>query len=296
MIQHVGRPVFALLFYDFVVVIAYRVLHWTWIGSQHIPLVLYGSAIGILVGFRNNSAYARWWEGRQLWGQVVNNSRSLGRQVMATLRPKNGHDPIELAELGEMQKRLLYLQIGFSHALRQHLRRLPPWDDLQRVLPPAELELLRNEGNVPLALQGRMSFLMRECQAKGWVDALAWQAMDRNLDDLADAQGGCERIKNTPMPTQYDYFPQLFVQLYCLMLPIGMVANLGWITPLGSTLVGFIFLAVDKIGRELEDPFHHTVFDVPMTAITKGIEIDLRQLLGERELPEPEKPVRGVLW
>jgi putative membrane protein len=111
-----------------------------------------------------------------------------------------------------------------------------------------------------------------------------------------DSQGGAERIKNTPMPRQFDFFPRLFVQIYCLMLPVGMVENMGWYTPVGSTLVGFLFLALDKIGRDLEDPFDNTIHDVPMTAIATTIEINLRQMLGETELPPPAQPVDGILW
>ena len=81
-----------------------------------------------------------------------------------------------------------------------------------------------------------------DCQVRGWIDIAHWRALDDSLDDLVDAQGGTERIKNTPMPKQYDYFPQLFVQMYCVMLPLALVMNMGWYTPLGSTLVGFIFL------------------------------------------------------
>jgi putative membrane protein len=88
----------------------------------------------------------------------------------------------------------------------------------------------------------------------------------------------------------------LFVQIFCLVLPMGLVEQLGWFTPLGSTVVGFMFLALDKIGRDLEDPFDNTIFDVPMTAITVTIETNLRQLLGEMKLPEPVKPIKGVLW
>jgi putative membrane protein len=98
------------------------------------------------------------------------------------------------------------------------------------------------------------------------------------------------------MPKQYDYFPQLFVQMYCVLLPLALVTNMGWFTPLGSTLVGFMFLALDKIGRDLEDPFENTIYDVPLTSITTTIEVNLRQLLGETVLPEAKKPVRGVLW
>ena len=131
---------------------------------------------------------------------------------------------------------------------------------------------------------------------KEWIDALQWRAMDESLNDLADAQGGAERIKNTPMPKQYDYFPQLFVQIYCVLLPLALVTSMGWFTPLGSTLVGFIFLALDKIGRDLEDPFENTIFDVPLTSITTTIETNLRQMLGETKLPAAIAPVDGVMW
>jgi putative membrane protein len=98
------------------------------------------------------------------------------------------------------------------------------------------------------------------------------------------------------MPKQYDYFPQLFVQIYCMLLPLALVTSMGWLTPLGSTLVGFIFLALNQIGRDLEDPFENTVFDVPLTSITVTIEINLRQLLGEKDLPQAVVPVDGVMW
>ncbi len=142
----------------------------------------------------------------------------------------------------------------------------------------------------------RWAVLLRESQMRGWIDIAQWRAMDASLSDLMNAQGGAERIKNTPMPKQYDYFPKLFVQIYCTVLPLALVLNMGWLTPLGSTLVGFIFLALDKIGRDLEDPFENTIYDVPLTSITTTIEINLRQLLGETSLPKPAQPVRGVLW
>ncbi len=293
MLHYVGWRIAALFAWDVAIVLAYKVLHWEWVGSRHIPLALYGGAIGVIVGFRNNSAYARWWEARALWGQIVNNSRSLARQVVTTLRSTHPQDNPALAAL---QTEIVYHQIAYVHALRQHLRGLAPWDDLAPLLPPAVLDALRHQKNVPLAIQRHISGLLIQARTLGWIDALEWQAIDGNLDDLIDAQGGAERIKNTPMPKQYDYFPMLFVQIYCLMLPIGLVENLGWFTPLGSTVVGFMFLALDKIGRDLEDPFENTVYDLPLTSITTTIETNLRQLLGEVNLPAPATPVAGVLW
>jgi ion channel-forming bestrophin family protein len=293
LLSYVGRPLLILVLYDVAVVVAYQVRHWEWVSLPHIPLALFGSAIGVILGFRNQSSYARWWEARTLWGSVVNNSRSWARQVLTAMLPsKSGED----AELKQTQRRMVYLQIAYVHALRQHLRKLEPWADLAPFLDERELNALRNEKNVPLAIQETMGDLLRECLMRGWIDRIQWQAMDESLNDLTDAQGGAERIKNTPMPKQYDYFPQLFVQIYCILLPLALVSSMGWFTPLGSTLVGFIFLALDKIGRDLEDPFENTIYDVPLTSITTTIEVNLRQLLGETELPPAGVPVDGVLW
>ena len=293
LVQYVGKPLLLLAVYDVAVVVAFKVLHWEWVALPHIPLALYGSAIGVILGFRNQSAYARWWEARILWGAVVNNSRSWGRQAVTSVRPVKQD---EAAEVKVMQHRLVYHQIAYVHALRQHLRKLEPWEEIAPLLTAEELHALRDQKNVPMTIQEQMGNLLQECLERGWVDELRWQAMDESLNDLADAQGGAERIKNTPMPKQYDYFPQLFVHIYCFLLPLALVINMGWFTPLGSTLVGFIFLALNKIGRDLEDPFENTIYDVPMTAITKTIEINLRQMLGETDLPQAEVPVRGVLW
>lgn len=293
MLIYIGRPLLVLVLYDLAVVVAYQIMHWNWMAMPHIPLALFGSAIGIILAFRNQSSYARWWEARTLWGAVVNTSRTLARQVTTVMLTSNDQ---EAGELREYQRRLVFHEIAYVIALRQQLRGLQPWEELAPLLSEKELSELLDEKNVPLAILQQMSGLLRQCHVRGWLVVVQWRALDQNLDDLMNAQGGSERIKNTPMPKQYDYFPRLFVQIYCLLLPLALVVNMGWYTPLGSTLVGFIFLALDKIGRDLEDPFDNTIFDVPLTAITTTIEINLRQMLRETALPKPQAPVRGVLW
>jgi putative membrane protein len=295
MVRYVGRTLLILLIYDFVVVVAYELGHLKWLALQHVPLALYGSAIGVILGFRNNSAYLRWWEARTLWGAIVNNSRSLARQVTTCMRPHDENNAAELNHLKAMQRRLVYHQIAYVHALRQQLRQLEPWTELKPLLNDAELLALRGAKNIPLAIQQEMGAMLTEATERGWINQMQWLAMDQSLDDLIDAQGGAERIKNTPMPKQYDYFPKLFVHLYCVVLPLAMVMTMGWLTPLGSTLVGFIFLAFDRIGRDLEDPFENTIYDIPLTSISNTVEVNLRQLLGETALPAPEKAAHGVL-
>lgn len=292
-LRYVGWPLLALLVYDVSIVVAYKQGYLHWAALNLIPVSLLGSVISILVAFRNTTSYARWWEARTLWGAIVNNSRSWGRQVTTAIRPPAG---IQTSEFHETRQRMIYYQIAWVHALRQHLRRLEPWEEIAPFLSQAELAELRSQKNVPVAIQQWQSRLLNDALEKNWIDMTKWRAMDESLNDLVDAQGGAERIKNTPMPRQYDYIPQLCVQIFCVVLPLAMGASMGWFTPLGSALVGFIFLALDKIGRDLEDPFDNTVYDIPLTSIARTIEINLRQMLGETELPPQIVPVNNVLW
>ncbi|MGI4758034.1 MAG: bestrophin family protein [Janthinobacterium lividum] len=293
LLAYVGLPLLLLFLYDAAIVLLFQVAGWKWIALPHIPLALFGSAIGLIVAFRNNSSYGRWWEARTLWGGIVNNSRSWARQVLSSIAPQKEEDR---EAVRTAQCRMVLLQIAWVHALRQQLRGQPPLDELHGLLTEDDLVALKGQKNIPFAIQIWQGELVREALEKDWIDSLQWSALDSTLNDLADLQGGSERIKNTPMPKQYAFFPQLFTRMYCLLLPLALVLNMGWFTPLGSTLVGFIFIALDKIGRDLEDPFENTIYDIPLSSMSRTIEINLRQALGERSLPEALQPVAGVLW
>lgn len=293
LVAYVGFPLLLLFLWDGAIVLLFQVVGWKWIALPHIPLALFGSAIGLIVAFRNNSSYGRWWEARTLWGGIINNSRSWTRQVLTAIAAQK---PEQREEVLTMQRRMVYLQIAWVYALKQQLRGLPPLDELRGLLTEEDMVELGKVRSVPFVLQLWQSDLARIALERDWIDSLQWSALDGTLNDLADLQGGSERIKNTPMPKQYDFFPQLFTKMYCLLLPLGLVLNMGWFTPLGSTLVGFIFLALDKIGRDLENPFDNAIFDIPLTSMARTIEINLRQALQERSVPEPLEPVQGVLW
>ena len=253
-----GKPLLVLVGYDLAVVAGYKVEHWNWVALPHIPLALFGSAIGVILAFRNQSSYGRWWEARTLWGSLVNNSRSWARQVTTVMMPLND---AEAGELKEMQRRMVYHQIAYVHALRQHLRGLEPWKELVPLLSEQELIELRDQKNVPLAMQQQMVLLLRECQSAGMggSGALAGAGQDpgrsdwtRRVEQNASRTRRCRDSTTT--------FHSLFVQIYCMLLPLALVINMGWYTPLGSTLVGFIFLALDKIGRDLGRSLSTTLF------------------------------------
>ena len=282
-----GRPLAVLFAYDVVVTVLFVVFGQRWVGVDNLPLGLLGSAVVVVVGLRNNISYARWWEARSLWGSAVNNSRSLTRGALAMLGREG--------EAGRAAD-LVHLQIAWAHALRLALLRQDPWDELERWLPAAMLARVRKANNIPNALQAEQGRLLAQAAQAGALDPVWLATLDGTLSALANAQGGLERIKNTPLPRQFDQFPKMFVAAYCLLLPVGLVSDLGAITPIGSTVIGFAFYTLDQIGRDLEDPFEGTVHDVPMAAITRTIEVDLQQMLGESDVSRPLAPVNGVLW
>lgn len=279
-----------LIAFDMLVAIAYVYWGWTWLAVPHIPLSIFGGAIGVIVGFRNNTSYQRWWEARTIWGSIVNYSRTLGRQALTLIRA----DAAEQDSAWQTQRNIVSHQIAYVHALRCQLRGQDPLQEIAGLLPAEEIDSLKSARNVALEIQDRMGRLLRKCFDRRWIDSIRWSALEQTLTALANAQGGAERIKNTPMPRQYDYLPKIFVSVYCILLPLGMVDNLKLFTPIGSTLVGVIFLALDKIGRQLETPFENTIHDVPLTAITQTIETNLRQQLHETELLDLAQPVEKI--
>jgi ion channel-forming bestrophin family protein len=294
LIPYMGPTVALLFAYDMLVVLLYF-WGWKWISLPHIPLSVFGGAIGVILGFRNNTAYQRWWEARTLWGSIVNSSRTLAREATSMIVAV-GDTPEEQAQLSTMQRSVVLHHIAYVHALRCHLRGQPSWDELKDLLPADEITSLNSEKNVPLAIQQRIGILLRQCYKRGWVDSVRWASLDATLSALLNAQGGSERIKNTPLPVQYDYYPKVAVAIYCLVLPLGLVANLGIFTPIGSTVVSMIFLALDRIGRDLELPFENNINDVPLHALARTIEINLKQQLGDTQLPDAVQPVNGILW
>jgi putative membrane protein len=272
-----------LIAYDIVVTTAYCYLHWRFVSLPNLALPLLGSAIALIVSLRNNAAYGRWWEARTLWGAIVNNSRSLARALVLLVGDT------------ELQHRLIRCQIAYVLALRCHLLRQPGNAVLDRYLPPELAASCRGATNVPMAIQMALGRELAVARIAGTVDTVSAAALDQRLSAMIDAQGGLERIKNTPLPRQYSLLPLIFIRAYCIVLPLGVVANLGLATVLGSGIIGFMFLVLDEVGRDLEDPFENRVHDVPMAAITRTIEIDLLQAIGSQDIPEPVKPKDGIL-
>jgi len=255
-----------------------------------VPFSLIGIALSIFLGFRNNTSYDRFWEGRKLWGRAVNISRTITRQILTLIGPAE-KDPT----MAEHRKTLVYRVIAYVHLLRQHLREEDALDEISAFLPPAELEALRTEHNRPVALLQRIGDVFRSDWDRGWVDTMHLPVLESSLTDFTDVQGGCERIRSTPIPISYNILLHRIVGVYCLSLPFGLVADIGILTPVVVMLVAYAFFGLDAVGGEIEDPFGTDPNDLPLRALTRMIEVNLRQRLGETDLPAYTQPVNNVL-
>ena len=271
------RPLLLLLAWDILVVAVFKFTHRPWTDQTGLPIPLLGSVLVLFMSVRNNAAYQRWWEARTLWGAVVNNSRSFARQAETLARGRRD---------------LTRAMIAYGHALRGGLSGTDTSEIVRGFLEPrmaAEILPCANRANAILTEIGRG--LMRDGDP---IDDAKHAAIDRILSDLANAQGGLERILRTPLAIQFAVFPGLITRAFCIVLPLSIVQELGWLTPLGSTLLGFLFVALDRIGADLENPFNESVHALPMQAITRTIEIDLLQTIGE-VAPPPILARDGVL-
>jgi putative membrane protein len=181
-----------------------------------VPFQLVGLPLGIFLGFRNNTAYERFWEGRKLWGSLVNTSRSLTRQILTLIEPQPDADPTESSKevIGAFEKRMVHTTIAYVHSLRLHLRDVEPWETLADILPKEEIDRFRGEDNVPLAILHRLGEQLVEARRKRWVHPPHITLLDGSLTALTDIQGACERIKSTPIPYSYTVLMHRIVAVY----------------------------------------------------------------------------------
>jgi putative membrane protein len=260
-----------------------------------------GSALAIFIAFRNNSAYGRWWEARTLWGNIVNASRVLGRLII-TFADSHRHQAGYVEGRSEQFKQeTVYLSIAWAHALRMHLRRQSDWQQLLPLVPedarPAFLQAQHKPNHLHMVF-GRKLY---EAMANGTLGGFDSFQVEGQLLALANAQGGCERIKNTPLLRQYHYFTNIFLLAFVVILPFSLVGDFSRVgmdalmVPV-SLLIVFVFAIMAKVGEVNEDPFEQRITDVPLTAITNTIERDLREMLGEQELPPKVEPSGGFLF
>ena len=299
--NHSWRDLLIFLVYDLALAVLHGPLQITWLDIPWQLVSILGVAVSFYVGFKNSSSYNRFSEARQLWGGIVNRSRNWTMLVLANTEPARA---ALTPEQIQCQRRLVYRQLAWVNALRLHLRRQSArlWENEVAIfLSPAENAYLQTMANPPAQLLLLQSRALRE--AKGLFDPLQHRTLLEDLRELTNLQGGCERIKNTPFPRQYAFSSLAFVWLFVALLPLGVQGEfekLGhghyWLTVPFSMLVSWVFVTIELVGHISEDPFENRMNDVPMTALCRTIEIDLRQMLGEITLRHPVQPVDGVLY
>lgn len=259
-----------------------------------------GGALAIFIGFRNNSAYGRWWEARTLWGGIVNSSRVLARLII-TFTDSHAHQPnYDRARSEAFKREIVHKVIAWAHALRIHLRGERDWSPVMALMPAEEratVDAAANKPNVMMQLIGQRIY---RAMADGTLGGFDSFQMEGQLLALANYQGGCERIKNTPLLRQYHFFTRLFLQVFIVLLPFCLVADLermgiGWVVVPVALIISFVFAIIGKVGEVNEDPFEGRITDVPLNALCNTIDRDLRELLGEAELPAKLQPVDGYL-
>ncbi len=260
-----------------------------------IPFTLIGLPLAIFLGFRNTTAYARYWEGRKLWGEVVICTRTLSRQCQSLITGPAPIDP--KAHASDARVRMVRRAVAFAHALRAQLRGLKDDQATKPWLEDAEWQLTQSQ---PLSqrcdtLMLAMGRDLGECVQQKKIDPCLAVAMDNNFTRMTSAAASCERILNTPMPFSYALLLHRTAYMYCFLLPFGLVDTTGFMTPFVVAIVAYTFYGLDALGDELEEPFGLESNDLPLDTICRGIEISLSQSLGETNVPEPVKPVNYLL-
>jgi len=269
------------------------------------PVTILGTALAIFLGFKNNEAYGRWWEARIIWGLAVNYSRAWGRQVLTLVEGP----PESREEVRAFQRILVRRHIALVHAMRVYLRstRSFPqerveepiqapndYDDCRPFLSREEYEAMVEADNPPDKILQFQGLALRDARRRGWIDEYVHVHLDRTLVEFNNIQGRSERIKKTPLPRPYSYFQRLIVHVHGTLLPLAIVAEVGWLMIPLSFSVSFVFLVLDWTGARTEDPFENRLEDTPLSNISRTIERNLQQQLGE-VLSPPLEPKNGVL-
>jgi putative membrane protein len=263
-----------------------------WVDLPVLPVAMLGTALSILLGFRNGSAYDRWWEARKIWGGIINTSRTLAVQVQIYL------------DAPEKEQEIIYRHIGYVNALRLSLRGQTALleKEVSIFIPQNEWEEWKHMVNVPTQMLRKQALVFKQFTKNGIIDSeFKLFELMHTVQELYDLQGRAERIKKTPFPKYYELYVNVFFYAFITLLPFSLIGKFGelsntlgynitWLIIPVTLLVGFVFAAIDKSGSETEDPFENKISDTPMSSICIVIERDLRQMLGKTHIPATLEP------
>jgi ion channel-forming bestrophin family protein len=275
--------------------VAYIHLHGGKVSYPMLGSVIPSIVVGLLLVFRTNTAYERYWEGRKLWGSMVNLSRNLGREIWLGIATPT---PAARAE----KVAVLRLLVAFAVSTKLFLRSQPPNAELQPLLPDWQFAQLQTVEHPPLRVTLWLEDYLQTQYRQQQITMLQLNRAEELIEKLVDALGGCERILKTPMPLAYAIHLKQLLLLYCLLLPFGLVEQLGWWTGIIVAIISFTLFGVEAIGIEIENPFGCDPNDLPLNAICQTIQRNLEELMAvpvtsftsaAHPEPEIEKPASG---
>jgi len=236
------------------------------------PLTLFGFVLALFLGFRNNASYDRFWEGRKLWGALLNTARALTRQAMTLSNIKN--DTISVHNF-------VNLLSAFVFALKHQLRGTDAYEDLKLRLNEDQLKIVEESKYKPAVIMRLLAEWVQKAKDEGFLDSIQQGRFDENFDKLSDILGGCERLVSTPIPYSYRVLLHRTVYIYCFLLPFGFVDSLGWFTPLIVVFVAYTFVAFEAIADEIEEPFGTDANDLALNSMCIMIDETIHEMMGE---------------
>lgn len=322
------RDIYFLLLVAAIPTACYVLLNWKWLALPWLPIALLGTAVAFVVGFKNNASYDRMWEARRIWGSILNASRSWGIMVKDYVTVKHATGAVSNDELKAIHQQLYYRHFAWLTALRYQLREPRTWEAiykthnaeykrshfkveehetkmepaLQQYLNTAEYDAVIHKSNKAAQILALQSAHLKELLDKGLIEDFRHMELEKMLVEFYNQQGASERIKNFPYPRQYATLNKWFIHVFVFLIPLGMLqefeklgGNLVWLSIPFSALASWVFTTMEKIGESSENPFEGSANDVPITAMSRTIEIDLREMLGETDIPPAIKPHHNIL-
>jgi len=236
------------------------------------PLTLFGFVLALFLGFRNNASYERFWEGRKLWGALLNHSRSLTRQSLTLINSETSNT---------CNMEFIQLLSCFAYALKHQLRGTDPEPDLKIRLGEKQFKIVAEAQYKPVILIKLLAEWVQQAKQENRIDSIQQARFDENLDGLSEVVGGCERIQSTPIPYSYRVLLHRTVYIYCFLLPFGLVDSLAWLTPFIVVFIAYTFVAFEAIADEIEDPFGTEANDLALNTMCQTIGFTLFELAGQ---------------
>ncbi len=259
-----------------------------------------GSALAIFIAFRNNSSYSRWWEARTAWAGIQNSSRILARLVITFTDSHKNQNNYDEKRSEKFKIEMINLIIIWAYSLKNLLRKEDN-TNLKNRINPETYERIKDKNNEPNYLQLIMGQKIYEAMSNGTLAGFDSFQLEGQLSSLANFQSSCEKIKNTPLLRQYDYFTRIFLFTFISILPISLVNDfvkmdiINLLIPV-SFIISFVFSIIGKVGEVNEDPFENRITDVPITTICNSIEIELLEMIGSQDLPLKIEENNGYLF